>query len=536
MMGWNGRVGRVARGFLGAGTALLLAAPAGCLQILGDEGPFVLATGGSAGAGGTGGAASACEPKATDTCYEGPEGTVDVGQCRAGTHTCGDDGSWGACTDQVQPGVETCASKDDEDCDGNECARWSLMSGGDAAMAASALATDPAGNVLLAGGIGDGQATLGDKTVDGPLMVVKLDPAGTPQWVKSFGGPNVQFALPRWIDSDAQGNAFVGGDFEAALELTTSTLNANGRDIFIFKLTPGGAEAWAFGLGGDMDQYLWQMTVTSDGDPLLTGTYGDGIKIGGTSVGGSGAFVVRLSSSNGAVASVKHFDTLVGEYVSPSISAGPANTWFLAGECGDGATIDTKVLATCSNFIAKFGTDDSAEWAVALPALPSTIAVAPDGSIHIGGYFTGSVNFGAGPMMTHGKSDLFVAKLDADGVIQWAKTFGGTGDEYFSGLTVDAQGRTHVVISGNADVDLGGGVLKNSGLSDMLVLSLDSNGEHRWSRAFGDATLQSGLMIDIQNGDGGLIVSLNTPGEINFGAGALLPTGPSAVAIAKLAP
>lgn len=48
-----------------------------------------------------------------------PCGPDEVGVCRRGTQTCGDDGTWGAeCEGAVLPGTETCDDTD-EDCDGN---------------------------------------------------------------------------------------------------------------------------------------------------------------------------------------------------------------------------------------------------------------------------------------------------------------------------------------------------------------------------------------------------------------------------------
>jgi hypothetical protein len=44
-----------------------------------------------------------CAPGDEEACYEGPDGTLDVGRCQAGVRTCGDDGRWGACEGQVLP-------------------------------------------------------------------------------------------------------------------------------------------------------------------------------------------------------------------------------------------------------------------------------------------------------------------------------------------------------------------------------------------------------------------------------------------------
>jgi len=60
-----------------------------------------------------------CTPNAMVTCYEGPAGTVNVGNCVSGLKTCAADGrSFGACVGQRVPTTENCATSLDEDCDG----------------------------------------------------------------------------------------------------------------------------------------------------------------------------------------------------------------------------------------------------------------------------------------------------------------------------------------------------------------------------------------------------------------------------------
>lgn len=52
-----------------------------------------------------------CIDNNTKPCYEGPEGTGGVGECRAGTQRC-TDGRWGACEGQVLPQPEICDKLD----------------------------------------------------------------------------------------------------------------------------------------------------------------------------------------------------------------------------------------------------------------------------------------------------------------------------------------------------------------------------------------------------------------------------------------
>ena len=60
-----------------------------------------------------------CTAGQTRACYTGPSGTSGHGPCHDGTEACASDGkSWGACTGQVLPGIETCTDGVDNNCNG----------------------------------------------------------------------------------------------------------------------------------------------------------------------------------------------------------------------------------------------------------------------------------------------------------------------------------------------------------------------------------------------------------------------------------
>ncbi|MFH1216755.1 MAG: MopE-related protein [Pseudomonadota bacterium] len=58
-----------------------------------------------------------CTPGQTQSCYNGPDGTENVGTCVAGTQTCQANSTWGPCLNQVLPQAETCDNRDNN-CDG----------------------------------------------------------------------------------------------------------------------------------------------------------------------------------------------------------------------------------------------------------------------------------------------------------------------------------------------------------------------------------------------------------------------------------
>ncbi len=59
-----------------------------------------------------------CTPHQTQSCYNGPQGSLNRGICHQGQQTCSTAGHWGGCLNEQSPAsIEVCNGKDD-DCDG----------------------------------------------------------------------------------------------------------------------------------------------------------------------------------------------------------------------------------------------------------------------------------------------------------------------------------------------------------------------------------------------------------------------------------
>ena len=65
----------------------------------------------------TGGTGAVC--MAMTPCYTGSPGTQDVGTCRGGLTSCTPLGEFDVCEGEVVPGLDPCATADDEDCNGS---------------------------------------------------------------------------------------------------------------------------------------------------------------------------------------------------------------------------------------------------------------------------------------------------------------------------------------------------------------------------------------------------------------------------------
>jgi hypothetical protein len=166
---------------------------------------------------------------------------------------------------------------------------------------------------------------------------------------------------------------------------------------------------------------------------------------------------------------------------------------------------------------------------------PVRVAVGPDNSIVMAGYFSGSVNFGGVKFTSAGASDIFVAKYTAAGQHVWSKRFGATVSDQADAIAVDAS-TGDVVITGEfmSTVEFGGTSLTAVGASvDIFLVRLSSaNGAVQWAKRFGNSTGDFGKGLAIDNA-GAITLTGYFEGTLNVGGSDLVSAGLSDVLLAK---
>jgi hypothetical protein len=137
------------------------------------------------------------------------------------------------------------------------------------------------------------------------------------------------------------------------------------------------------------------------------------------------------------------------------------------------------------------------EWGHGLGSTLSDIAydVAADssGNVYVTGSFESILDFDPGPgifsLASSGGTDIFIAKYDPTGQLQWAKRAGGPEDDVSYGLELDHEG--HVVATGGfsniVDFDPGPATseLTSFGQADIFILKLDTAGNFLWVKQMG---------------------------------------------------
>lgn len=117
------------------------------------------------------------------------------------------------------------------------------------------------------------------------------------------------------------------------------------------------------------------------------------------------------------------------------------------------------------------------------------------GNSYLTGIFAGTVQFGPTTLTSAGGNDIYVAKYDAAGALQWATRVGGTGDDLVSGIAVDASGNLGVAGGYSGTAAFGTTTLASAGGLDMFVGELNTNGAWQWAARVAGAADELGQSV-----------------------------------------
>lgn len=495
-----------------------------------------------------------CEALPDRACYGGPEETLGVGLCQAGVQTCEADGAvYGACTGEVTPHAEVCATAGDESCDGEGACTgdliWAADGGGTGNHGGADVDVDRSNNVLVTGRV-LGTLELGGATLDADdyqAFVVKLDPDGKASWSLVAQGISSGSA----VAADADGNVYVAGGFSATMELGGASLSSAGAsDIFLAKLDPTGALVWSKRFGGAFTEWVSEMVVDPAGNLVAIGGFQSVTNVGGetlAAVGETDVLVLKLDSSGNHLFSKSFgssdFDHGIGVAVSPGGEIALAGSFNGTIDLGGGALSSADEDA----FVAMLGPTGGHLWSRRFGGagydLAKGVGFDPAGNVVVAGLLSNEIDLGGGPLVAEGVYEVFAAKLDPAGQHLWSRRFGGPGSaSHAAHLAVDGAGNAVAFGLFSGTMTVGGAELTaagtngSSGPEDLFVIKLDPDGSPAWSRAFGSPDLERADGIAIA-ATGEILLTGDFFGTVDFGAGPMAaPPGSSGLYLLKLAP
>lgn len=300
------------------------------------------------------------------------------------------------------------------------------------------------------------------------VLALILNFATAPAWGQAPGfGPTV--AVGTFVGEgrsdvsetaiDAAGNVYVTGTFSGTVSFGNFTLiSEGGSDMFVAKLTSAGNYLWVVQAGG--------------------GGYDSG---GGLAVDASGSAYVAGT-----------FSSFTAAFGSHSI-----------------VNSDTR-LANADIFVARLDTNGNWLWARQAGSNNfdggSSLVLDAAGNAYITGGFTGfTAVFGSHSITkiasnNTGVYDLFIAKINAQGTWQWARSGGGQGQDGGTALAIDAS--SNVYLTGLVQSTPGrfgpfSVSIDNQSIDDILVAKLDTDGNWLWATRAGGSGIDQGHGIAV---------------------------------------
>jgi len=332
---------------------------------------------------------------------------------------------------------------------------WVAAGGGPGTDVGNAIAVDAAGNSVVAGYF-MGTANFGTNTLVSAgvtdIFVARYNAAGQVLWARRAGGPGYDTA--KGVALDTGGNIYVTGAYEGVADFGTNSLTnttlTSYSDIFLARYDAAGNSVWARSAGAEF--------AHDEGTAVAVDGVGN-VLVAGRSVLETFAGVPVANTGRILVAKFTSAGTEVWAWKAGSYSGG--NLDIATGVAADGAG-NVLVTGTFHSPLAAFG----------------------------GGTFT-----------NRGNSDIFLARLDSAGTLQWTRQAGGAGEDTASGVALAADGSAYVAgaTGGAGSFSPTNNVASLAGaFTDGFVAKYAGDGGVTWVRQFGGAGVAAarGVAVD----------------------------------------
>ena len=376
--------------------------------------------------------------------------------------------------------------------DSNGNVIWAEGAGGPGDDRAYSVATDTSGNCFVAGCFSSPAFSLdtfnlinaGGNNYD--LYLVKYDEYGSVLWAVRAGGTGDDRASA--VTTDNAGNSYLTGYFgSSAITFGTFTLtNSGGVDIFIVKFSPQGTVLWAkSAVGADWD-FGTAVAANRFGNCFLTGYFrGNSVSFGDiTLTNGNSSFydmcLVKYAP-DGTVLWARSAGGS-GDDIGSGVAADAFDNCLVAGYFKSPAIVFGTVTLTNAGtaedmFVAKYDREGTVIWANSAGGTLADgllgITVDSLGNACVAGYFKSpTITFGTTTLTNAagGLADIFLAIYDQNGTPSWARSAGGTGDDYAVSVAVDSARNCLLAgYFGSPSLTFGSATLTNAGTTDMFI-------------------------------------------------------------------
>ncbi len=404
---------------------------------------------------------------------------------------------------------------------------WAKHIGGTGFEGANAIEVGPDGSVYVTGEYhssdvdfdpGAGIVNLPKTTLGGDAFVAKYNASGDLIWVRHGSSTGDGTERGEGIGVDDLGNVYIMGRFDTDIVFEDGIIrNTNGgQDVFMARYDVNGNFLWAWTIGSpgdDGEDHRNGFAVDGAGNFYLAGEFQntipffDGLLQGSvTSHGLRDIYVVKYEPTFGDMVWVRQIGGSENDY-SRDLTLDEDGNVLVIGQF-DSPSLEVEGMATplvsaglTDIVVVKFDTDDGTPiWANSLGGASydfgEGITTDENRAVYITGTFRHHTDFDPGPGISYLYADndfdqVFLAKYDASGAIQWAKPLASNSNASSYGIRLAADGIGSVYAYGifqsslNADGNSGDYFVNEAGAFDNIIYKYSHDGFLRWAGTIG---------------------------------------------------
>jgi gliding motility-associated-like protein len=145
------------------------------------------------------------------------------------------------------------------------------------------------------------------------------------------------------------------------------------------------------------------------------------------------------------------------------------------------------------------------------------VSVDGAGNTYVTGYFTSSASFGSITLNSSGVDDVFLAKLGTNGLYAWAVKGGGGNSDRALSVKTDAAGNSYITGFFYGTATFGSSTISSAGAQDIFIAKYDNTGVCLWAKSAGGSGADIGNGITVDN-SGNVIVTGEFAGNASFGS------------------
>ncbi|MCH2023263.1 MAG: hypothetical protein MK207_12360 [Saprospiraceae bacterium] len=316
--------------------------------------------------------------------------------------------------------------------------------------------------------------TLSFSNGDYDVYLIKTDDNGIEQWTKTYGGTDFDdgYSVQQTTDSGYIITGF------------TRSFGNGDYDVYLIKMDVNGVEQWSKTYGGTGDDIGRSVQQTTDGGYIISGS---------TNSFGNGGSDVYLIKTDG-IGMEQWTKTYggIGDDDGYSVQQTTDGGYIIIGYTNSFGNGDYDV------YLIKMDDNGIEQWSKTYGGTGFDDGYSVQQTIDGGYIITGHTN------SLGNAFEVYLIKTDGNGVKQWSKIYGGTDND--GGTSVQQTTDGGYIITGSVNT-LGNGY-------EVYLLKTDGNGVEEWSKAFGGTGDDIGKSVQ-QTTDDGYIITGYTNSFVN---------------------